>query len=224
MNDTNESFAREHAAVWALIPWCVNGTASPEDLARARRHLQGCADCRGEWSLNERMQSALRPAANETVPDAVPDAQAALQRLLARIDAAAAQQPSAAGAAPSRWMRVLAVAAVVQAVGLSILLAAWWTRDTDGRYETLSSGAPSALPASATTPSAADIVVQLAPHTTLAELHALVQRSGMRLVSLDAGSVQLALGSGAAATPAQAAQRLHAEPLVLDVRLLAGPR
>ncbi len=227
MSDSEGWLAREHAAVWASIPWCVNGTANEQELERARRHLESCADCRDEWALNERMRLALRPsegAARHHPP--AQDPQPGLQRLLARIDAVPVEQASDTRAAPSRWLRVLAVAAVVQAVGLSVLLAAWWSRDGDGRYETLSSSAPSMLPAPASPAAMPDAVVEvvLAPQTTLAELRDIAQRAGLQVLRLDDRAVQLAPVPGPGSTTEAAVERLHADSRVLEVRAPRGPR
>jgi hypothetical protein len=135
-----------HAAVWAAIPWCVAGTASAEEQARALAHLEQCADCRNEWALNQRLQRGLQLDTEAQRGEAAQAAQAdaGLRRLWARMDADAAielqpQPPARASSRPpSRsWLHVLAAAAVLQALGLATLAALWWQGGGEGTFQTL---------------------------------------------------------------------------------------
>lgn len=129
--------AAEHAAVWAAIPWCVAGSASADEQALARKHLEQCADCRAEWAHNERLQRALLRDGPDAEDAAAVDA--GLRRLWARIDADAMLEPQPQPRSPAQtWLRVLAVAAVLQALGLATLALVWWQGSGEASYQTLS--------------------------------------------------------------------------------------
>jgi anti-sigma factor RsiW len=50
----------EHARVWPLLPWYVNGTLSPAEVDAIERHLAGCTLCRGELALLSATEGELR--------------------------------------------------------------------------------------------------------------------------------------------------------------------
>jgi hypothetical protein len=71
----------EHAAVDELLPWYVNGTLDPGELAAVRRHLQDCESCRESASLLSQVNAVInRPTATPITPTRRPDT------LLAKID------------------------------------------------------------------------------------------------------------------------------------------
>lgn len=198
--------AAEHAAVWAAIPWCVMGTASAEEAARAQAHLVHCADCRAEWGFNQRLQRGLQLNGLRLETESTADAEAGLKKLLARIDDDAMIElqplpPQPLKTAAPAWMRLLAVAAVVQAVGLAALAALWWQQSSgEGSYQTLSRDA-------ATLP----LVVQqrrVPAHSTLAEMQAEAAREGLAVLRVEPardGGWVLHLATPATAQPAAAA-------------------
>lgn len=219
MTTTIEARAGEHAEAWAAIPWCVAGTATADEQARVQRHLQGCPACRDEWALQERIRDGLR-----LQPAPVGSAEPGLARLLARIDADPLEQPlpSAPDAArPAwRWVRVLAVASVVQAVALGVLASLWWQRADEAGYATLSSQ-PEARAAAPW----GQLVVQ--PGMPVAELQALLAGSGLRAASIGGASrvITLEAEPGRAVADADALQRLRAHPQVqFAERTGAAPR
>lgn len=200
----------DHAEAWAAIPWCVAGTAGDVEQARVRQHLQGCPSCREEWALQERIRDGLQL---QGAPEL--DAEAGLARLLARIDAdPLEQQPRPSATAEWRrpqasWVRVLAVASVVQAVALGVLASLWWQRADEAGYATLSQA--EARPAAPW----GQLVVQ--PETPVAELQALLADNGLRVSGLGGDSRVIVLESqpGRAAADATVLQRLRAHPRVL---------
>lgn len=125
---------------WELMPWVLQDSASKEQAAWLENHLAGCASCRAEFAQQSRLRLAL-----SLPPDLSLDAEAGLQRLLARLDASDPQkaplQPR-----PRVWLvRALAAAVFVQAVGLGVLgikLAAV----ENSPYRTLSETPPPAPP------------------------------------------------------------------------------
>jgi anti-sigma factor RsiW len=142
----------EHV-VRELLPWYLTGTLDPDEAAAFRDHLAGCAECREEAEIHEKIRSEIarhgkafledHPSAERLV-DAVSGAlaaedEAAVRRHLALCDACAREASWAAGEAvagseaarrvrPVRWGWVAAAAAAVIAV---ILLLPW--RGSAGR-------------------------------------------------------------------------------------------
>lgn len=137
-----------------LLPWFVTGRLAEAEAERVTQHLQQCAICRADLTEQRSLRAMLK--ADGPVEYAP---QAALARMLARID------ESAHGAAPgagrghagrefdrarrrpgiTRW---LIAAVIVQAVGLGVLGSAYLVRFAgergEPRYQTLSSPAPTA--------------------------------------------------------------------------------
>lgn len=50
----------EHARVWPLLPWYVNGTLSAAEVDAIERHLAECTLCRGELALLSATEGELR--------------------------------------------------------------------------------------------------------------------------------------------------------------------
>lgn len=126
MNDD----ARSHPAVWALLPWLANGSATPAQRREADAHLRGCADCRAELAREQALMHSLAEP-----PATTPDVELGLQRLMQRLDQAGdAVVPVLP---PVRGRRLPALAGVrlglgaVAAFGLAELLlvaaALWWS-------------------------------------------------------------------------------------------------
>ncbi len=124
-----------HSEAWALLPWLANGRIAPEDREWVEAHVQVCAECRAELTA-QRMVAAQVTREEATSPPAVAeDEQRSFNKLWARIEAAEAASPTAAGNSgagvpvvrASRTVRWLAAAVVVQALGLGILALAFNT-------------------------------------------------------------------------------------------------
>lgn len=188
MNPQPLSNEQEHLAVQQLLPWYAAGTLSAGEHAMVGRHLETCAACRADVAL-ERRVIAAEPA----LPDGL-DAEAALARLMPRLDGAAQEAaPSAmrsqavSAAAPlalrNWWRRVTDVFdgggwrnwalaaqfAVIIGLGVSLAPAGG---SLDPAYRALGSGAPAAP----------DVVVMFQPDARLEHVQQLLQASGGRIV------------------------------------------
>ncbi len=121
MHDTN------HRMAWSLIPWLVNGTIDEDDRRELESHLAGCDDCRGQYALERRIRDGLQAQREDGH-----DPQPALDDLMMRIDADHAVDTAAPrigrGSGRRRWIRLLAAAAVVEAIGLAALGTALFDR------------------------------------------------------------------------------------------------
>jgi hypothetical protein len=54
-----------HAAFEALLPWHVTGRLDAADRARLEAHLAGCADCRAQLAIEERIVREARAMPND---------------------------------------------------------------------------------------------------------------------------------------------------------------
>jgi len=105
-----DDYATDHRAVWELIPWLVNGSATAEERRLALAHLAQCEACSDEVARQEALRAAIAGArlvtdardaeavSADAHDGATPESRAALLRLFARIDADVA--PPTPAAAP----------------------------------------------------------------------------------------------------------------------------
>lgn len=135
-----------HGECWNLLPWIANESAAARDAARVEAHLRGCRECQEELEFQRQLRNAIR--SEEAV---VLAPQTSLQRLMQRIDTVEEidDEPEATPAevvamprrAPARWSRWLPIAAAVQGIVITGLLAALWMQSsdtlTDARYTML---------------------------------------------------------------------------------------
>jgi hypothetical protein len=133
-----------HGECWNLLPWIANESAAAKDVARVEAHLRDCRECQEELEFQRQLRNAIR------AEDAVVLApQTSLHKLMQRIDTVEdieAEAPAATVAPPSRerarWARWLPIAAAVQGVVITGLLAALWMQSSDTltapRYDTMS--------------------------------------------------------------------------------------
>ena len=184
---------------WELMPWVLQDSASKEQAAWLENHLAGCASCRAEFAQQSRLRLAL-----SLPPERPLDAEAGLQRLLARLDASDPQQAPRQPRSRVWLLRALAAAVVAQAVGLGVLgvrLAAV----EHSPYRTLSE-TPSPVPPGA---------IRVVPDAgmTLADWDALLHALRLQVVhgpnSVGAYTV---VPTDAAATTAQILPKLRAAP------------
>ena len=250
-SDTNDSSVLTHRHTWDVIPWIVNGTASPADRAVAEEHLQTCADCRDELAF----QSQVHAGMNVTTA-AMHDGKPALDRLFARIDAESKNERNSlidassnetshannqlhAWHIPSRhkWTRyrarLLVAIVAAQTVGL-VLLGVLLLRqeqlpNSSARYETLSQASIPAGPAT--------IRFVPMPSLTVGAMQAMLADAKLRIVESNQGSsiyglapepnTQSDLVEGAAmaraASTTTAVARLRSQPGVLLVEPIVSP-
>jgi len=116
---------------WEIMPWVLQATAPQEQGEWLMHHLAQCEACSTEFAQQSRLRSALALPA-----DVVVDVDAGFRHLLERIDA---PEPATLPALRpvSRWTRILAVAVLVQAIGIGALGARLWS-DEAPQYRTLS--------------------------------------------------------------------------------------
>lgn len=206
MNPSDETSFR-HREAWELIPWLVNGRATPEQRGIVERHLADCTDCRDEYAFQQRIAGAMRSA-----PEPAGDARAALQEMWQRIDGEAEAPAPRRRYAGGGFARGLLAAVIIEAVGIAALSASLWHHNGPqagpaSAYRTLS--APQeALPR-------ASIRAVLAPSLSLGQLQILLAQSQLEIVGgpSETGVYSLALRSSAA-NGAAALARLRADPEV----------
>lgn len=112
-----------HAEAWALLPWLVNGRLTDEEREWVEAHVEACEDCRRE--VHE--QRALADRMRADVPPLAGSEQRAFAKLWSRIEAAEGALPAEGESGsrplrtPSRTVRWLAAAVIVQTIGLAVL-------------------------------------------------------------------------------------------------------
>lgn len=137
-----------HGECWNLLPWIANESAAAKDAARIEAHLRGCRECQEELEYQRQLRNAIR--SEEAV---VLAPQTSLQKLMQRIDTVedVEDEPEAEAAPaavialprrePARWSRWLPIAAAIQGIVITGLLAALWMQSsdtlTDARYTML---------------------------------------------------------------------------------------
>lgn len=117
---------------WEIMPWVLQATAPQEQGEWLMHHLAQCEACSTEFAQQSRLRSALALPADVPV-----DVDTGLQHLLERIDAPEPATLPARLRPASRWTRALAVAVLVQAIGIGVLGARLWS-DAEPQYRTLS--------------------------------------------------------------------------------------
>jgi hypothetical protein len=156
---------------WEAMPDALQDALTPQQDAWLRAHLAGCAPCRAQFAQQRRLQRAL------SLPVApAMDAEAGLQRLLARIDTPEIAEAQDA-VRPGGWMgRALVAAVLVQAIGLGAMGAKLWSQAPQApEYRTLSQEAAPA-PAGA-------IRLVPDPAMSVADWDALLQADGLQVVA-----------------------------------------
>jgi Putative zinc-finger len=215
MTPMNDGQDNGHRALWDLIPWVAAGSASAADRQRLQHHLRGCDSCRQEMAFHQDLVLGMHSQRSE--PDANTNADAALQRLWARLDSdttAAAPPPAAPTRGPratNPLLRGLMAAVLLQSVGLAALAGLLLTSGRDAPYQTLSTPAPAT----------AGVQLRLvpAPSLPMSGLSALLSAHGLQIVESNADGTVLGLalvaGAGSPATVQALAHALRRQPGVL---------
>lgn len=242
MNTTVDDPNLAHRRTWELIPWLVNGCATPGERACVEAHLVECVDCRDELAFQSLLQAGMM--LDTRAPD---DAGAAFARLMTRIDredredaelpvtSTTGVRPPAPGRSrrPTRTMRasrrlsrLFVGVLALQSVGLVLLGTLLLARpgghdplpaaDALARYETLSSPRPAA--------GAATIRFVPSPTLSVGAMQAILAQSHLRIVGSNQGSAIYDLAAQDDADPAHAgaAERASATATAL-ARLRATP-
>jgi anti-sigma factor RsiW len=160
-----------HKVVDALLPWFVNGTLDPDEVAFVERHLAECRRCKDEVEWLRGLYAAC------VAGEASPAAPTAFRKLRLRLDAPRQDRPRASarpsGRAGSRpWTHWVIGAQLALIAGLGTL---WFQQgDRNPRYETL--GAPGAAAP------AGSLVVIFDPSTPEADLRRVLREAEARVV------------------------------------------
>ncbi len=197
---------RDCARAWELMPWVLQGTAPRDQGEWLRHHLAHCESCSVEFAQQSRLRSALLLPADIPV-----DVEAGLKHLLERLDAPELETPPRhRWSSSSRLTRALAVAVLVQAIGIGILGARlWWGATPQPQYRTLSQPAP-LIPAGA-------IRVVPAASMTLSGWNRLLHNLGLRVIDgPNDASAYTVVPDG---SPAQSALLLQELRASRDIRL-----
>ncbi len=199
-----------HGECWNLLPWIANESAAAKEVARVEEHLRGCRECQEELEFQRRLRNAIR--SEEAV---VLAPQTSLQKLMQRIDAPAgmddedmddeSEPSSAKGVAlprrePARWSRWLAVAAAVQGIAITGLLAALWSQS----HETLTAPRYSGLVESGKAMTHRPVIrVVFAGNVALDEMNRVVRSVDAQIVAgpSEAGVYTLGFAAGSADEP-----------------------
>jgi hypothetical protein len=182
------------------MPWVLQGTAPRDDSEWLMHHLAHCEPCSIEFAQQSQLRCAL------SLPTDVPvDVEAGLKHLLERLDASEPETPLwRLWSSGNRLTRALAVAVVVQAIGIG-MLGAWMWKDAtpQPQYRTLSQPAPVA-------PTGAIRVVPTAS-ITVSDWNHLLHNLGLRVVDgpNDMGAYTV-VANGSPARSARLLQELRA--------------
>jgi hypothetical protein len=124
------------ARAWELMPWALLSTAPPDQTEWLTEHLAHCESCSTEFAQQSRLRCAL------TLPCGIRlDADAGFKRLLERLDVPVPETLPSRLRPGNRLAVALAVAVLVQAIGLGVLGVRLWM-DQPPPYRTLSQPAP----------------------------------------------------------------------------------
>jgi anti-sigma factor RsiW len=228
-----QNLSGEHAEVFGLFPWYLNGTLAETERRRVDEHVAVCAACREQFA---REREIYRAMSSESSLEFIP---ASFSRLQARLDALAAEKaessepsvPQSAGGSriPGRrartlWPRYAAASIAVLALGALGLVSAWMHgRALPSEYRTVTTSAPR--------PPDEVIRAVFSPAITLVELQALLDEAQLRIVSgpTEAGVYSLAANSDRPVTDSLSVLRRHAsvrfaESTRIDPRAAGGSR
>jgi hypothetical protein len=178
-----QRIAAEHARCWQLIPWCVNGTLSGDEMSGVEKHLAACVECATELELQRALQAQLRDG------DAVLMApQSAWQKMSERLDSedeALARGHFKIGAQGAGMWRWAVAAQALLIVGLTTVVwqqarvpdssAAPSAAMLQPRYETLTSQPEFAIKGA--------VRVVFRQDVTLTEVNTLLRELAMQIVA-----------------------------------------
>lgn len=153
------------------MPWLLNGTLKPAERRKLEAHLHDCAACRAELE-RQRPLAALYCEAAAVAPES--DADAALARLAARLDAEAA--PARRPASAVGWRIVTVLQFCVIAALAWVLALRPDAAEPDGQLAVYRGLAASAASASG------DAIVFFAAEAAEIEIRRTLQRVGARII------------------------------------------
>ena len=134
---TNETNAgKDCTRAWEIMPWVLQATAPHEQREWLMHHIAQCESCSTEFAQQSRLRSALALPADVAV-----DVNTGLKHLFERLDVPEVGMLPARLQWGSRLTKALAVAVMVQAIGIGVLGARLWL-DEAPQYRTFSQPAP----------------------------------------------------------------------------------
>jgi anti-sigma factor RsiW len=196
MND--QQLNSQHGRIHALLPWHAAGRLDPDDEALVLAHLETCAACTAELAWQRQLHGA---ASTADMAEPVPDMEAALGRLLPRLDERAPRPDLLARLAA--WLRGPSALPVAFAVAVLALAVTLPSQDNPG-YRGLGP----------VTQAGGDATVVFRPDTSATDVTRILRATGATAVRgpTVAGAYVLDIGSN---HRAEALARLRAEPAVL---------
>jgi anti-sigma factor RsiW len=201
-----------HAEAWTLLPWLVNGRISDEDREWVESHVASCEECSREVQAQRAIATQMR---DEPLQQGL-SAQRSFGKLWTRIEASEDAMPAAEGAqssaerrGPSRTVRWLAAAVVVQAVGLATLGLAAWNGGAE-EFRTVTREVPAAqvgMPA---------VRLVFDPAMSVGAMNEVLERHDLKIVAGPNGSgiFTAVLTESGSATPEQVAEALSSDSRV----------
>ena len=212
MKQPTEDAASRHRQAWDLIPWVVIGRVSEEERLAVSQHLTSCGDCREEFEFQSRLATAMQQD-----QAGAEDLDAQVDRIWQQLDAQVPPRRLSRLRSLATPLRLLAAAALVEAVGLAALGTGLVGDQHPGtgaaQYQTLSL-------ASAATPGATVRLV-LAPDMPVGEFQNLLAAVQMQVVGgpSEAGVYSLAplpvsASAGSRPNTQLVLKRLRASPAV----------
>lgn len=194
-----------HAEAWALLPWLANGRISSSDREWVEAHVAGCDECRAEVAAQRMLATQIHR--DVATPESAPtDEQRSFNKLWARIEASESASTQANGngralpaSGPSRTVRWLAAAVIVQGFGLA-MFGFNALRQPGGEIVTVADAPAQRLNAPA-------VRVVFAPEASIATINTLLSHQGLTIVSGPgtAGNFTAQLSADAVASGASAA-------------------
>ncbi|MFL6709520.1 MAG: zf-HC2 domain-containing protein [Massilia sp.] len=197
--------AARHGTVAPLLPWSLTGTLADDEQALVERHLQECAACRDDLAWQRQLQQAM------PLPPGQLDVDAALARMLPRLEAPPAQLPWWRRL-ERPWLAWLAGGQAVALAVLAMLLLSPFRLAPPADYRALGAGGARS----------GELVIQFRADTTEAEMRRILQESGARIK--DGPTAQGAFVLSAPGGDSRAVlQALRRERAVVLAETLGGP-
>ena len=142
MTQNRTENSAEHHELSVLLPWYVNETLGRAGSQRVEAHLEGCAGCRDDLAVQQRICEAMKPSRRSITCRRV------AQALCRRDSTPQAERLRRAALAPPQalrtgmpWRGWMAASVAVMAVAVALLAADRWlqveARLTQPKYRTV---------------------------------------------------------------------------------------
>jgi len=169
-----------HESLNQLIPWYVNGTLSPEELAVVERHLENCAACQSDVEWMREVGSAMTGLASEA-----PAPEVSFNKVLAAVEQWERSKDHARFGWISNWWKAIwsssapfarfALAAQLALIA-GLCLAIWFShREVQPSFTVLSGSEPS-------NSGGAKLTISFTPETTISQVRQMLTGIGGTIV------------------------------------------